>query len=123
MRKPTTLDWIGAVAAWGFISAGFGAFLHMGVLLPEELATVIGFGSFFGGIVTARVWWLRRPENAPVGLTTGEAQMTRLEEVETRLAEMEALQDRVAELEDRLDFSERLLASSGQRPPLERRDG
>lgn len=122
MRKPTGLDWLGALTAWGFIAGGFGAFLHMGVLLPEELATVIGFGFFFGGIVTARVWWLRRPENAPVGLTTGEAQLTRLEEVETRLAEMEALQDRVAELEERLDFSERLLVSGGQRQSQERPD-
>lgn len=38
----------------------------------------------------------------------------RLEDVEARLAELESLQARVAELEERVDFSERLLASKSE---------
>lgn len=109
MRKPTVLDWLAATAAWGFLSGGFGVFMHLAVQAPEELATVMGFALFFGGVVAARVWWLRRPEQERAGLTTGEAQLERMEELEMRMAEVEALHSRVAELEERLDFSERLL--------------
>ncbi|MCL4864947.1 MAG: hypothetical protein KJZ47_03570 [Gemmatimonadales bacterium] len=127
MRKPTVLDWIGATAFWGMASAVFGTFLHMGLLLQEEVGVIAGFSTFFTGIAAARLWVLRRPAVAggqgdAVGLSTGEAQLARLEEVELRLAEMEALQERVAELEERLDFSERLLVSGGQRQPQERLD-
>lgn len=122
MRKLTILDWIGATAFWGMASAVFGTFLHMGLTLHPELAIIGGFSTFFSGIVAARLWVLRRPDGGSVGLTTGEAQMHRLEEVELRLAEMEALQERVAELEERLDFSERLLVSGGQRQLQERPD-
>src|SRR6185369_5356917 len=38
----------------------------------------------------------------------------RLADVEGRLAELETLHARVAELEERVDFSERLLASKGE---------
>ena len=67
--------------------------------------------------------WRRRRALAahpPEGLTTGEVQAERLEEVEARLAGVELLHARVAELEERLDFSERLLARPEGRPLLGR---
>jgi len=66
--------------------------------------------------------WRRRRALAatpPVGLTTGEVQAERLDEVEARLAEVELLHARVAELEERLDFSERLLARADGRQLVE----
>ena len=44
------------------------------------------------------------------GLTTGEVQAARAEELEQRLGEMDLLEARLAELENRVEFSERLLA-------------
>jgi hypothetical protein len=63
--------------------------------------------------------WRRRRALAaqpPVGLTTGEVQEERLDEMEAHLAELDLLHTRVAELEERLDFSERLLARQDARP-------
>lgn len=127
MRKPTVLDWIGATAFWGMASAVLGTFLHMGLLMPEEVGVIAGFSTFFTGIAAARLWVLRRPELAGTrgdgeGLTTGEAQLARLEELELRVAELDAVHQRLAELEERLDFSERLLASDGGRSLVERND-
>ena len=52
-----------------------------------------------------------------LGLTSGPMAADRLAEMEPRLGDLEAAQSRVAELEDRLDFTERMLAS-GERDPL-----
>jgi hypothetical protein len=124
MRRPGVLDWLGATVIWSFVSIASGVILSEGMGAPEELGVMLCFGMFFSGVVGARLWWLRLPEDdrRRTGLTTGEAQLTRLEEVEVRLAEVEALHDRVAELEDRLDFSERLLANANPRALEGRRD-
>jgi hypothetical protein len=56
--------------------------------------------------------WRRRRALAAApqqGLTTGEVQLERMDEIEARMSEVEMLHARVAELEERLDFSERLL--------------
>jgi len=45
------------------------------------------------------------------GLTTGEMQAERIAELEQRVAELESVQARVFELEERIDFTERLIAS------------
>lgn len=110
MRKPTGYDWLGAIALWAGAAGAFGAYLHLGTGMHEEVATGIGFGIFFGGLGLGRFWWLRRADPEPealarVGLSTGE--MTA-----QRLAEMEA---RLYELEERLELNERLLASAGIR--------
>jgi hypothetical protein len=52
----------------------------------------------------------------PEGETSGSWRMA---DVEERLAELEALQQRVAELEERVDFSERMLASRNEPARLE----
>ena len=52
-----------------------------------------------------------------LGLTSGQMAVERLAELEQRLGELEAVQTRVAELEERLDFTERMLAS-GERDPV-----
>lgn len=122
MRRPTPLDWVGATVILGLVSWVTAVIFHDALGVPDPVAITAGMGVFITGVVGGRLWSLRRPENAQVGLTTGGAQLTRLEEVEARLAEMEALQYRVAELEERLDFSERLLASGGQRQPQQRPD-
>lgn len=66
--------------------------------------------------------WRRRRALAAApheGLTTGEVQLERMEELEQRVAEVELLHTRVAELEERLDFSERLLVQhQEQRLPI-----
>ncbi len=48
-------------------------------------------------------------------MTTGEAQLDRLNYLEERMVELEQAQGRMLELEERLDFTERLLAQ--QRDP------
>jgi hypothetical protein len=63
---------------------------------------------------------LKRAAREPEGLTTGQMEAARLEELENRVAELEGAHSRVAELEERLDFAERLLAQgTGERalPP------
>lgn len=122
MARARWYDWLGAFAAWSMACFIGGVFLSEGMGAPEEFVVTTFMLTWVGGVVAARVWWLRRPGGAPVGLTTGEAQLARLEEVEMRLAEMEVLQERVAELEERLDFSERLLASGAARQAQERAD-
>ena len=122
MRKPTVLDWLGATVIWGFVSIASGVILSEGMGAPEELGVMLTFGMFFTGVVGARLWWLRRPEDPHAGLTTGEAQLARLEELEMRMLDMESVHQRLSDLEDRLDFSERLLASASQRTQEGRRD-
>lgn len=70
-----------------------------------------------GGSALAFEWRRRRAlkDAGPVGLTTGEAAAHRLAELEDRVAEIDLLHSRVMELEERVDFSERLLASREQR--------
>ncbi len=120
MRKPTVLDWLGATVLWFGVSVAAGVFVSEGIGAPEELGVSLFVAMFAGGIAGARIWWLRRPEAGQVGLTTGEANLTRMEDVEMRLAELDTLHARVAELEERLDFSERLLVSGGARQGQER---
>lgn len=111
MRRPTTLDWLGAAALWAGASGAFSAYLHLGTQMPDDISAAIGFGLFFAGVGAGRLWWLRRadpnPEVLPrVGMSTGE--MTA-----QRLAEMEA---RIYELEERLELSERLLMEATREP-------
>lgn len=116
MRKPTTLDWLGATVIWSFVSIASGVILSEGMGAPEELGVMLCFGMFFSGVVGARLWWLRRPEPEPAprhGLTTGEVQG----EV---FAELEDLRNRVMELEERADFAERLMLRAGERVAEER---
>ncbi len=58
------------------------------------------------------------------GPTTGEVEAMRMEDLEQRVADLELVHERLAELEERMDFSERLLASgSDSRPIAERHTG
>lgn len=123
MRKASGWDWLLGLTAWGFVSGGIGAFLHLVALLPEELATVVGMGTFFGGVALARFRLLRRANPGQVGLTTGEVQLARMEELEQRVAELEGAHARLAELEERMDFSERILARRDAGSPVGRADG
>lgn len=114
MRRPTTLDWLGATAVWGFASIAAGIFMVEGVGTHPEVGVMVCLGVFLSGIVAARLWVLRRPVESSettvprVGLTT--AEMTA-----QRLADMEA---RIYELEERLELAERLLARAEARPAL-----
>jgi hypothetical protein len=60
----------------------------------------------------------RMAAEAEIGLTSGQVDAGRWAEMEQRLADLEANQARVAELEERLDFTERLLASPERDRPL-----
>lgn len=122
MRNLRWYDWLGGLALWT------AATFLVGVVLdetgaPEEGTIIVTFGLWSLGVVAARVWALRRPEEPKTGLSTGEAQLARLEELEMRMLEMETLHQRMVEVEDRLDFSERLLAREGQRQLPDRVDG
>lgn len=98
---------------------GFALLIHVGVTVmliawvdmdngPEQLYPVIMMGSLIVlGIRRAIVLGLDRKR----GLTTGEMEAERIADLEQRMAELEMAQARVAELEDRLDFTERMLAS------------
>lgn len=123
MREPRWYDWFGATVVWGMVTTFTGVFLSEGLGAPEEVGVMTFLTLFVGGITAARVWWLRRPVNDAEGLTTGEVHVARLEELEARVAELESVHPRIAELEDRLDFSERLLASRSERAPLEQPRG
>jgi len=110
MRKPRWYDWVGGAGIWTLLSFGVAvSFDSAGA--PDEMVVSAFLTLTLGGLVAARVWWLRRPETGGQeekrdGLTTGE--MTA-----QRLAEMEA---RIYELEERLELTERLLGET--RSPL-----
>lgn len=107
MRRITRWDWLGAITLWFGASFGVGAMLDVAGA-PEQGVVAIASSMFFGGLVAARIWWLRRGDDPSAprdGLTTGE--MTA-----QRLAEMEA---RIYELEERLALAERLLAEPDAR--------
>lgn len=83
--------------------------------------TVIGFKVIAVSLV-AFAWRRNRALKqmalrGELGLTSGQMAVERLAELEQRLGELEAVQTRVAELEERLDFTERMLAS-GERDPV-----
>lgn len=125
MRKPTALDWLGATVIWGISSIVVGVLLSEGIGFDEEVGVIATLGMFMSGIVVARLWVLRQPEGQPIrlpgsGITTGEAALDRLDELELRLSDMEMLHARIADLEERLDFSERLLTRPADRHPAER---
>jgi len=64
---------------------------------------------------------LKRLQSEPAGLTSGQMQVARIEELEGRMADLEAAQVRILELEERLDFAERLLAQQSLGVPSEPR--
>ena len=114
MRKPTWLDWLGATVLWFGASVMAGVFVTEGLDFPEELGVTLFLTMFAGGVAAARIRWLRQPEAATTGLTTGEAQLTRLEEIEVRLGEME----RAPAAGARAGGAARLLGTAaGQRRP------
>jgi hypothetical protein len=59
----------------------------------------------------------RMAQQGTLGLTSGEMAAERFQDLENRIAELEGGQLRMAELEERLDFAERLLAKSEEKPP------
>lgn len=122
VRKPTALEWIGAAALSAVASSATGMVLVRGLGAPDDLGFAVMVGMFVAGVAGTRHWVRTRPAGDPtrVGLSTGEAVLTRFDEMELRMSEMEALHERVTDLEERLDFSERLLAQGGQRQGAER---
>ncbi len=60
----------------------------------------------------------RMAKDGAFGLTSGEMAAERFQDLEDRVAELEAAQTRMAELEERLDFAERLLAQSPDKPAV-----
>ena len=103
---------------------GFDLALHVGVTFtlmawvgisngPEEMFVMITGASL---IVLGIRRSLALRKGGQQGLTTGEMEAERIAELEQRVAELEAAQAHVADLAERLDFAERLLATSS--PPL-----
>lgn len=119
MKDRLGLDWP-AIVVHAFVT----------ILTAAALAEAVGSAGNRDDVVipltlaagTVLFEWRRRRALAtrpPVGLTTGEVQQERLDEMEAHLAELDLLHTRVAELEERLDFSERLLARQDARPLVE----
>lgn len=111
-------DWIVVTVAWGFLSILAGVFLAETV--AEEVGAVVGFGLGFGGpavLYARRLLRLARGEGEP-GLTTGQMQAERITELEQRITELESLSSRLFDLEERVDFSERILATRPEAPRL-----
>lgn len=115
MRKPQWYDWAGGLAVWSIANLG----MMIGVEVngaPKEVAIPMFLALWTGGVVAARVWWLRRtgheaePGQDRDGLTTGEMTAQRLE----------LMEQRIFELEERLELSERMLlqAQSRERLPV-----
>jgi len=82
---------------------------------PQEFFPVITIASLI--VLAVRRAVTLRQDRAR-GLTTGEMTAERIADLEQRMAELESAQARVAELEERLDFTERLLATSQAEPML-----
>lgn len=89
----------------------------MALALPMEVvAPVLGIGAIIafmtGGIVVIRWAATRFPRSAVLARDLDEAERDQaIEDLQARVAELEPLRQRVVELEERLDFTERLLAS------------
>jgi hypothetical protein len=96
------------------------------VMFGPTIATVLTFKILAGSLVLfawRRHRSLRRRAADPVvGLTSGEMTAQRFEEMEQRLGELEAAQAKVLELEERLDFAERILATTEPAAVLTRGD-
>lgn len=83
--------------------------------LPMEVVgPVVGIGAIIafvtGGIVVVRWAVSRFPRPGALGRDPGERDQV-IDDLQTRVAELEPLRQRVLELEERLDFTERVLAS------------
>ena len=110
---------------------GVDTVIHVGVTLCAFAMATIAFDGTLGTILGFKVIaislvafaWRRNRAlkrmsiGGELGLTSGQMAADRLAEMEPRLGDLEAAQSRVAELEERLDFTERMLAS-GERDPL-----
>ncbi len=102
--KPIGLDWFDLLIHGGITFA-----LAVAAASTMRSQEEFGIGVVVAGSLAVLAWRRARAvRNAP-GMTTGEAQVERVAELEERVAELEARQGRVLELEERLDFAERLL--------------
>jgi hypothetical protein len=81
---------------------------------PEDVVVPMFLTLWTGGVVGARIWWLRRKgkssesDGVRNGLTTGEMTAQRLE----------LMEQRIYELEERLELSERMLLQVTERQRL-----
>lgn len=105
MSKPQWYDWVGGLILWSIANLG----VMIGMVsngAPEDVVIPMFLTAWTGGVVGARVWWLRRKGREPAsdperdGLTTGEMTAQRLE----------LMEQRIFELEERLELSERMVA-------------
>jgi hypothetical protein len=109
------LDWVEVaiqVAITGIIAAAVDAMVQG----PGKDPLILGMIGTSFIVFAIRRRFALRGTRGPVGLTSGEMAAERLHEIEQRLGELESAHARIAELEERLDFTERLLAS--ERPEL-----
>ena len=111
MRNWRWYDWIIVTALWTTLSIVVGVVLGEGV--AEEVGVLVGFGLGVGApgyLYVRRLIRLARGEIAP-GLSTGQMEAERIADLEQRVAELEGLATRMMEVEERMDFTERLLAT------------
>lgn len=113
MAKPQWYDWAGGLVVWSLANLGMMIGLeHNGA--PEEVVIPMFLAVWTGGVVAARVWWLRRSGKSAEsdgdrdGLTTGEMTAQRLE----------LMEQRIYELEERVELSERMLLQGQPRDRL-----
>ncbi len=118
-RKHLGLDFVDLVIqvvltgiAMGFVSA-----VGPSGRATEGLMILLAGGSVAVFALRRQRGLSRLAADPSVGLTTGQMAATRIEELEGRVAELEATEARLLELEERLDFTERMLAS-GERESL-----
>lgn len=113
MAKPQWYDWLGGLAVWSIANMG----MMIGMTengAPEGVVIPLFMTVWTGGVVAARVWWLRRAGKSAAsdrehdGLTTGEMTAQRLE----------LMEQRIYELEERLELSERMLLQATERQRL-----
>lgn len=113
VRKHPGLDAVDLVIQAAVTGAVLGFVAISGA--PTEVLPLVLGASF--ALLGVRRHFALRAANRP-GLTSGEMAAERIAEMEQRMAELEAVQPRIAELEERLDFTERLLAQSGEQRSL-----
>ena len=92
--------------------------LPMDVVAPVfgigSLIMIVSIGIVMVRLVTSKI---RQQELKAAGMDPAERDRL-LEDIQTRLGELDQVKERIGELEERLDFTERLLASQRDAPRL-----
>lgn len=107
MNRKLGMDWWD-IGTHAFVTICLAAAIGESSGAQDDVAIPLVFAASAVVFTIRRKLALRRLPSA--GMTTGEVEAARLDELEQRMVDVDLLEARVAELENRVEFSERLLA-------------